>query len=175
MLKKYIITSDINLLKPKLDKHQAEYALYRDKETSKYESQAEKFLQICSEFEGLRTFLHRDFELAAKLGAYGVHLTSMAFDDIKKAKALGLKVIVSTHTAEEVALAESLGADYVTYSPIFTTPNKGEPKGVEDLKELVKSTKLDVFALGGIVSEKHLKEIEHSEAYGFASIRYFEN
>lgn len=174
MLKKYIITSDIDLLKPRLEKHQAEYALYRDKETLDYASQAEKFLEICGEFDGLKAFLHRDFELAVKLNAYGVHLTSTAFDDIKKAKALGLKVIVSTHTAQEVALAESLGADYVTYSPIFETPNKGEPKGAQDLDELVKSTKLDVFALGGIVDEEQVKEIEKTKSYGFASIRYFQ-
>ena len=174
MLKKYIITSDIDLLKARLQKHHAEYALYRNKETLDYSSQAEKFLEICGKFNGLRAFLHRDFELAAKLNAYGVHLTSMAFDDIKKAKALGLKVIVSTHTKEEVKLAESLGADYVTYSPIFDTPNKGEPKGIEKLEELLRKTDMKVFALGGIVDEKHIKEIQKTKSYGFASIRYFQ-
>ncbi|MDQ7067917.1 MAG: thiamine phosphate synthase [Sulfurimonas sp.] len=102
-----------------------------------------------------------------------MHLTSLQFDDITTAKELGLEVIISCHTKEEVLNAEELGADYVTYSPIFSTPNKGEPKGVHDLQNIVNATSLKVFALGGIITEEQVKEVEKSGAYGFASIRYF--
>ena len=66
-----------------------------------------------------------------------------------------------------------MGADYVTYSPIFTSPNKGEPKGIEDLKELIKTSKIKILALGGIVEARHVEMIKDTKAYGFASIRYF--
>jgi thiamine-phosphate pyrophosphorylase len=112
--------------------------------------------------------------LAAKLGANGVHLTSQQFDDIPHAKELGLEVVISTHTYDEVYIAEAMGADYVTYSPIFETPDKGEPKGVEDLAEIVNRTDIDIFALGGIVSEKEVDALRESGVFGFASIRYFQ-
>ena len=156
-----------------LMKHRPEFALYRNKETKEYTFHAENFLQIAQNIPNLKAFLHHDYILAHKLNATGVHLTSTQFESIEKAKALGLEVVVSTHTKEEVLNAERLGADYVTFSPIFATPNKGEPKGVEALKEVVNATTLKVIALGGIITEEHIKEIEQSGAYGFASIRYF--
>ena len=84
-------------------------------------------------------------------------------------------MIISTHTHEEVLKAQKLGADAVTYSPIFASPGKGEPKGIEDLKELLKKCNIKVFALGGIVESSHIKAVEEARAYGFASIRFFTN
>ncbi len=65
------------------------------------------------------------------------------------------------------------GVDAVTFSPIFQTPNKGEPKGVEVLKELVQAKKAKIFALGGIITKKQIQECQDAGVYGFASIRYF--
>ena len=152
-----------------------EYVLYRDKITPFYEVQAERFMEVCSKFGGIKSFIHRHVELAYKLGATGVHFTSTQFEEIPHAKELGLEVVISTHTHEEVLKAESLGADAVTYSPIFASPEKGEPKGVEDLKELLQKCTLKVFALGGIVEPWHVEIIEETKVYGFASIRYFTN
>jgi len=183
MLKKYLITSREfytdtpavfrKKVHEQLVKHLPEYALYRDKSNVNYATQAEHFIEVCAQFESVHAVIHSDIYLAKKLGAYGVHLTSQQFDLINEAKELGLKVIVSTHTKEEVLDAESRRADYVTYSPIFTTPNKGEPKGVECLEEVLNATNLKVFALGGIVNKEHINVVENTEAYGFASIRYF--
>ena len=156
-----------------LRKHRPEFALYRNKESKEYAFHAQNFLQMCNTIADTKAFLHRDYELAHSLNAVGVHLTSTQFDDIDKAKSLGLEVIISTHTYDEVFIAEAMGADYVTYSPIFETPNKGVPKGVEDLKELVQKTNIKIFALGGIVTAEHVAAIEETNAYGFASIRYF--
>ena len=152
-----------------------DYVLYRDKTTPSYETQAEHFMKVCSNFEGIKSFIHRHVELAYKLGATGVHLTSTQFEEIPRAKELGLEVIISTHTHEEVLKAESLGADAVTYSPIFASPDKGAPKGVEDLKALLQKCTLKVFALGGIVAPWHVEMVEETGVYGFASMRYFTN
>jgi len=150
-----------------------DFALYRDKESVNYAFEAENFVQMARSFPDMRAFLHQEYELAATLGANGVHLTSQQFDAVPVAKALGLEVIISTHTHSEVLYAKELGADYVTYSPIFATPHKGAPKGVADLKELLLKTDMKIFALGGIVSQRELLLLEKSGVFGFASIRYF--
>jgi thiamine-phosphate pyrophosphorylase len=183
-MKKYLITSREfytdtpavfrSILQEQLKKHLPEFALYRDKHNPHYAQQADHFIEVCKNFYGLKAFLHQEYELAAKLGAAGVHLTSTQFDAISAAKALHLEVIISTHSQEEIALAKSLGANYVTYSPIFPTPNKGEPKGIDDLKMAVERSDIDIFALGGIISNEEVEALRESGVYGFASIRYFQ-
>lgn len=160
-------------LQTQLQKHSPDFALFRDKETAHYESLAEEFLEVCAAFKETKAFLHRDVELAMRLNATGVHLSSDMFGEILHAKRAGLEVVVSTHTLEDVLFAQNAGADYVTYSPIFSSPNKGEPKGVEELKVLLEKVDIKVFALGGIVSEDQINAVEQSGAFGFASIRYF--
>ena len=182
-MKKYLITSQSfytdraesfrKNLQKQLQKHQPDFALFRDKETSHYDTLAKDFLEVCSEFDGLKAFLHRDIELAVRLNARGVHLSSEMLSEIANAKSAGLEVVVSTHTRDEALFAQNAGADYVTYSPIFDSPNKGEPKGVEDLKRVVEKLNIGVFALGGIVTREQINAVERSGAFGFASIRYF--
>ena len=150
-----------------------DFALYRDKSNPNYDIQAAHFVEVCAQFEGVKCFIHSDVDLAKELNAAGVHLTSKQFDKIEYAKSLGLDVIVSTHTYEEVLEAQKLGADIVTYSPIFSSPGKSEPKGIDDLKELLSKCEIKVFALGGIVTQEQIQEIEKTSSYGFASIRYF--
>jgi len=180
---KYLITSkdfytrDIEkfckILTNQIEKHKPTFALFRDKDNGNYAKQALCFVEVCKNCENLKSFIHQDINLAKKLNANGVHLTSTQFGEIRKAKDLGLEVIVSTHTKEEILKAKDLGADAVTYSPIFPSPDKGEPKGVDDLKEALKLCDINIFALGGIVGDEHIKILEDTKVYGFASIRYF--
>lgn len=182
-LQKYLITSsefcmdtpDIfkNTLYNQFLTHKPNYALYRDKSNKEYNLGASSFMDVCRKFETIKSFIHQHADLAKELNANGVHLTSKQFDKVSDAKKFGLEVIVSTHTFEEVLLAQELGADAITYSPIFTSPDKGEPKGVEELKELLEMCSIPVFALGGIVQKLHVDMIGQTKAYGFASIRYF--
>lgn len=171
-MKSYMITADA-ICAQQIKKHMPDYVLYRNKTDENYAENALKFINICSEFDHLKCFLHQDIELASKLGAYGVHLTSTQFEMIKSAKLRDLEVIISTHTFDEVKKAKDLGADAVTYSPIFYTPHKGEPKGVDELKKLVTSADIKIFALGGITAQEQIDKISKTGAYGFASIRYF--
>ncbi len=62
---------------------------------------------------------------------------STQMNDIVPAKALDLFVIISTHTLKQYS-AEALGADMVTLSPVFETPNKGRALGLKDLENLLK-------------------------------------
>ena len=183
MIKRYLITdpsfytSDATQFLQKLlhvkAKHQPDYVCLRDKENVSYKTLAETLAKSDIQDENTKLFLHTDFALAHSLGCAGVHLPSHSLDQIEKAKALGLEVIVSTHTFDEACMAEKYGADAITFSPIFATPNKGKPVGLEKLKEINDKIKPKCFALGGIINEEHVKACEAIGVYGFASIRFF--
>lgn len=182
-LKKYLITSpefytqDSKCFEEKLRGqlliHAPDYVVYRDKQNPNYKELAGHFVSVCKEFPSLVSFIHSDALLAYELGAHGIHFGSKDFDKIKYAKDLGLYVVCSTHNEAEIERAIQDGANAITYSPIFTTPNKGEPKGIEVLREVVERYPIKVFALGGIVEPSHVEAVEKGGAYGFASIRYF--
>ena len=157
-----------------LNKQQIDIACFRDKESSNFQEIAKIFIKICKEKNIKKILLNGDFLLAHELNATGVHLTSTQFDDISKAKELGLYVIISCHTFEDIEKAIINQANAITYSPIFETPNKGIPKGITSLNEAVeKYENINIIALGGIINDEQIKEISKTKAYGFASIRYF--
>ncbi len=151
-------------------KNQINFSCFRDKTNNEQTPYIELFLKISQDFAIKKTILNSSIDERF----YGVHLTSTQFDKIQKAKEKNLFTIVSTHDKNEIVRAKELGADAITFSPIFSTPNKGKPKGVEELTRAVQlSTPMKCFALGGIVSEKHINLIKKANPFGFASIRYF--
>lgn len=183
MIKRYLITdpffytSEPSLVVQKLLHVKAsfkpDYICLRDKMTPDYTSLAKAVAASSLQDATTKLYLHTDFKLAHALGCSGVHLPSNALHVIDQAKALGLEVIASTHTLEEIEEAETRGADAITLSPIFSTPNKGKPLGLEKLKEINAKIHLHCFALGGIITPDHVKACEEAGAYGFASIRFF--
>jgi thiamine-phosphate pyrophosphorylase len=151
----------------------ADFVCFRDKKCKDIEVKASLFLSQ-AEKEGIEDiFLSEDYLLAKKLGFSGVHLTSRQFVFIPEAKRRGLTVIISCHSEAEIEEAIRKKVDFITYSPIFETPNKGAPKGIEDLSKMVLRYNVKIIALGGIITSEQVKEVEESGAFGFASIRYF--
>ncbi|OQX74020.1 MAG: hypothetical protein B6D59_03760 [Campylobacteraceae bacterium 4484_4] len=155
------------------ENHSVDFASFRDKSGNPPEIFAPLFLQICRQFGSERTLLSGDYILAKELGFWGVHLRSDQFDLITKAKKEPLFTIVSTHTLEEAKRAQELGADAVTFSPVFASPGKGKPRGIQRLGEVCKALSIPCFALGGILETEQIRACEAAGAYGFASIRYF--
>ena len=153
----------------------ADMVLYRDKNNQTYDNSASIFIEKAREYPFDKVLLHRDILLADKLNADGIHLSSNQFNEIKSAKDIGLFTIISTHSIQEALKAQDLGADAVTLSPIFYSPHKGKPLGIEYLKEALYNVDIPIIALGGIVTEEHIEEIKKTTAWGFASIRYFSN
>ncbi len=149
------------------------FACFRDKSNKDFDTFAEIFVKISKYFEIEKILINQNIQTALKFKAHGVHLTSSQFNQIEYAKEQGLYVIISTHSKKEALLAKKLGADAITFSPIFKTPNKGEPKGIKELKRVVKEVDIKCFALGGIVGEREINLCKKSGCYGFASIRYF--
>lgn len=183
-LKSYLISdpqyfsSDKKIFEEKLrtilNKHKVDIACFRDKNSTNFEELASVFLEVCKEFKVDKILINTNIELAKKLGFDGIHLNSQQFDKIKFAKSLNLFIIISCHNHKDLQAAFINKIDCATYSPIFASPNKGEPLGIEKLI-LAKNNfpNLNIIALGGIVEEKHIEQIQKAEVYGFASIRYF--
>lgn len=152
---------------------QADMILYRDKENLQYEQYAKLFIDEAKKYSFDKILIHSNIKLALALEADGVHLTSLQLDQIAEAKKQNLFVIVSTHTTDEAVQAELSGADMITYSPIFPTPNKGKAKGLQALEELTKLIHIPIIALGGILTQEQIDASIGTGASGFASIRFF--
>ncbi len=159
-----------------LKNHQVDIACFRDKQSNNFEDLAKIFVQVCKEFKIKTILINSNIELACKLNAHGVHLNSEQFSLILNAKKNNLYTIISCHSYTDIEKALHLHANCVTYSPIFEVTNKGEPKGIQKLKQAIKLYKnIDIIALGGIINKKQLEQIKSAQPYAFASIRYFLN
>ncbi len=113
-------------------------------------------------------------DIALAANADGVHLTrtSLSAATIRRLFPRDFIVGVSAHTVEEAEIAKRHGANFVTFSPIFSSPGKGEPQGVEKLKAVCERLKpFPVLALGGI-DETNVAEVLEAGASGFAAIRF---
>jgi len=183
-MKSYLITdpsiysSDINIFEKKLNttiqNNNIDFICFRDKSSSNYKELAKSFIKISKQNYISNIFINTRIELAVSLNATGVHLTSKQFNKIAYAKSIGLKTIISTHNEDDIKQAIKNKVDYITYSPIFDTPNKGKSKGTDDLKYITNKYKdIKIFALGGIVTNNHIDMLKSTNTYGFASIRYF--
>ena len=173
-MKKYLITDpkQFHNFAYHLKKHNPDFACFRDKEMILQEKDMKMFMNIGRETKTV-LIIHTHLELAIKYKADGVHFSSLDFKKIVEAKRANMYVIASTHNIDEAKMAVDLKADAITFSPIFATPNKGEPVGLEKLKEIVDIIDIPIFALGGIISQEQITALEAIKPYGFASIRYF--
>jgi thiamine-phosphate pyrophosphorylase len=161
------------VLNNSLQNNDLDMVCFRDKISSNTTELAKIFVDISKQYNIKQIIINSNIDLAQTLRATGVHLTSKQFDKIKDAKNKNLYTIISCHTIEDIKQAQINNADAITYSPIFSTPNKGEPKGLNELENVVKSYDIPIIALGGIINKDDIEKIKKTNCYGFASIRYF--
>jgi thiamine-phosphate pyrophosphorylase len=123
-------------------------------------------------------------DIAIACGLDGVHLTGgkeeLSASDARtvfaKAGVISPLIGVSCHSVEEVLLAESHGADFVVFGPVF---GKGDqPRvGVDELQRactaLPSGSTMQVLALGG-VDVSNASECARAGASGVAGIRLFQ-
>lgn len=164
----------LSTLKKSLRNHKPDFVCFRDKISQNFQELATVFVNECKNQQIKNILINSYVELACQLNADGVHLTSSQFDAIQTAKSNNLFVIISCHTLDEIEKAKLLGADAVTYSPIFYSPKKAKPLGVAKLLE-AKSRFNDIliFGLGGVIGQDEIDAIRQSGADGFASIRFW--
>jgi len=94
----------------------------------------------------------------------------------ERERAGGFSIGVSCHSLEDAREAESAGASYIFFGPVFDTPSKrgmGEPQGIARLEEICRSVTIPVIAIGG-VSEENAGECIRAGAAGLAAIRMFQ-
>jgi len=122
-------------------------------------------------------------DVALAAGAAGVHLghESVPARDVVRwcrggnAPARFL-IGVSCHSIEDAREAESTGAGYIFFGPLYDTPSKrsfGPPQGLGKLTEVCRAVSLPVIAIGG-VNEENAEECLRAGAVGIAAIRLFQ-
>jgi len=171
-----------------------DYIQFREKDlsTRELETLARKIVEeinkLRTENRGLRTRLlvNSRTDVAFAVGADGVHLRSddLSPPEVRCAvqKATGLwplttdhfNVAVSCHTVDEVGRAESEGADFAVFAPVFRKQGAPDvqPAGLAALREAC-GVKIPVLALGGITLENAAACLDAGAA-GIAAIRLFQ-
>ena len=132
-----------------------------------------------------KLFINSRLDVAIAAGADGVHLRSHGDLAASDARVIFAKcgvhdpiIACSCHTLEEVALAESHGADFAVFAPVFEKDGV-RAAGLEGLRavcrrEMSASSKMPVLALGGVTAKNAAACIEAGAA-GVAGIRLFQS
>ncbi len=134
---------------------------------------AQELRVVTSEF-GAKLFINDRVDVAVAVNADGVHLgrESMPAGAVRKIVGDDMLIGVSCHSVEDAWEAETHGADFVTFGPVYPTPSKlqyGRPVGLETLGRAAKKVQIPVFGLGGINPANALR-VMLSGAYGIALI-----
>ena len=129
-----------------------------------------------------RLLINERLDVALACGADGVHLPadSLPVAVVRNAVPAGWPaewlVGASCHSPAEVEAAAREGASFAVLSPIFETPGKGPPLGLEPLRRACRSVaprQFPVLALGGVTLENARACLEAGAA-GLAAIRLFQ-
>jgi thiamine-phosphate pyrophosphorylase len=115
-------------------------------------------------------------DVALAAGAAGVNLPERDIS-VEDARALlGQRLIGrSAHSLEGALVAESHGADFVIYGPVWASQSHPglRPVGVEALAGVARALGIPVLAIGGVTADR-IAECHFAGAAGFAAIGLFE-
>ena len=115
---------------------------------------AEKTRRLCQRYEAALLINDR-LDVALAVDAAGVQLgkSSLPLPDARALLGSNRYIGASVHSVEEAQYAETDGADFIVFGPVYFTPSKaayGAPQGVPALKKIVEIARLPVYAIGGI-------------------------
>jgi thiamine-phosphate pyrophosphorylase len=130
-----------------------------------------------------RVLVNDRLDVALAANASGIHLgeKSLPLETVVEWRRSNVRadfqIGVSCHALEYACAAETGGANYIFFGPIFATPSKaafGAPQGLDRLREVCASVKIPVLAIGGVNFE-NARECLRAGASGVAAIRLFQN
>jgi thiamine-phosphate pyrophosphorylase len=136
---------------------------------------------------GCQILVNGRLDIALAANAHGIHLGG---DAIPAQEAIGwlrewrekrsapaeFLVGVSCHSLTEAKQAETNGANYIFFGPVFDSPAKrefGQPQGVDRLNEVCQATRIPVIAIGGI-DVTNIADCLKVGAVGIAAISLFQ-
>ena len=130
-----------------------------------------------------RVIVNDRLDVALAAGASGVHLgreSATARDAVKWCRdgnaAAQFLIGVSCHSLEDARDAESAGASYIFFGPVFETPSKrafGAAQGITRLASACEVVRVPVIAIGGVNAENSAECIRAGAAR-IAAIRLFQ-
>jgi thiamine-phosphate pyrophosphorylase len=134
---------------------------------------AQELRAITREF-GARLFINDRVDVAVAVEADGIHLghESMPVGAVRKIVGDNMLIGVSCHSIEDAWEADTHGADFITFGPMFPTPSKiqyGKPVGLDALSKAARKVHAPVFGLGG-VGQANVLRVMLSGAFGISLI-----
>ena len=124
------------------------------------EKEAVELLKLCHRYQ-VPFIIDDDVELAARVGADGVHIGQSDMELAHAREILGTDRIigVTAKTVEQAKKAEAGGADYLGSGAVFgsTTKKDAIPMKHELLEEICHSVDIPVVAIGGIMADNVLE------------------
>ena len=113
---------------------------------------------------GLGLLVGADADLAARIGADGLHLPERLAADLPTIRARRPDWLITLAAHDETAAVRgaTVGADALVVSPVFpsASPSAGAPFGVEGLKRIVEAVETPVYALGGVRADTVARLLE---------------
>lgn len=130
---------------------------YRDKNPIDAVYLATELLNVCQAYH-VPLIINDDVELAAKVGADGVHLGKQDADIAKARQQLGNEAIIGVSCYNDINLAldaQQQGVNYVAFGRFFPSSSKplASPAQISTLIEAKKLITVPIVAIGGILPE----------------------
>ncbi len=132
---------------------------------------AQPISAICNDY-GAHLFINSNVQVAIDVGGAGVHLpdNETAVNQVREQANNDILIGCSIHNIEIAKKREREGADFITYSPIYSTiskPDYDQVVGIEKLEKLANEVQLPLFALGGVTPNR-VYECVNAGASGIA-------
>ncbi len=121
---------------------------------------------------GARVMINGDADLAANVGADGVHLPAARLFEVSS-RPPGLHWCgASCHDRREIERAQAIGVDFIVLGPVKRTAShpQAKPLGWKAFRELAAGASIPVYALGGML-RGDLEEAWRNSAHGIAMQR----
>ncbi len=130
---------------------------YRDKNPADATFLARKLVRICHQ-HGVPLLINDDIELAALVGADGVHLGREDGAVTQARKQLGSDAIIGVscyNFVEQAIAAQAQGATYAAFGRFFPSSSKplAAPAQIETLRQAKRALTIPIVAIGGILPD----------------------